>query len=52
MARTGEFTLMALGTVNIASRMESGGFALRVHLSETTAEVGFSSFRLLISRSR
>lgn len=26
-------------TVNIASRMESGGFALRVHVSQTTAEI-------------
>ncbi|EDQ86612.1 uncharacterized protein MONBRDRAFT_27986 [Monosiga brevicollis MX1] len=26
-------------TVNIASRMESGGFALRVHLSDTTAQL-------------
>lgn len=30
------FTLLI---VNIASRMESGGYALRIHVSETTAEI-------------
>ena len=35
-------------TVNIASRMESGGFALRVHMSDTTARLleGLGGFHL------